>query len=336
MRFSISSHHRYPIELFYGVIDICNNYSVELPRKSPYIGNWGEPDEAFVEINHDNIIELRIDVVWFSVSELTYYHIDESIKLKSTTELLIIGLGPFGICCVWENHKQYSILSAQINGKSCTNQVSNLFKKNHKLYKAWYGLAKNDREKSHFYKDKYNISFIQSHHIDKEKLRFMNAMRLYTYRYKVIFEEWNIIDESWIKGKRKNQYIEYFADFVCDGIYNKIYDNSLLEYHKAAKPKKLVINWIVNKSDYIAYFFISENQISKIFEKFYGAHPDTKTDFIIRIDAEKRKYELALYRYGLKEPQIIPEDVYQLLVFKNKFEDYRSENYNQERGAWIW
>ena len=60
------------------------------------------------------------------------------------------------------------------------------------------------------------------------------------------------------------------------------------------------------------------------------------TDFMIRIDSEKNKYELALYRYGLKEPQVISESAYQLLVFKNKFEYYRSENYNQPRGAWIW
>ena len=57
---------------------------------------------------------------------------------------------------------------------------------------------------------------------------------------------------------------------------------------------------------------------------------------LVSVNAENKKYELALYRYGLKEPQVIPEDVYQLLVFKNKFEDYRSDNYNQERGAWIW
>ena len=91
-----------------------------------------------------------------------------------------------------------------------------------------------------------------------------------------------------------------------------------------------------DKKEYNCYIWFEEKLITSIFERFYGAHKDTKTDFIIRIDSEKRKYELALFRQGLKEPQIIPEDAYQLLVFKNKFEDYRSDNYNQERGAWIW
>ena len=79
-----------------------------------------------------------------------------------------------------------------------------------------------------------------------------------------------------------------------------------------------------------------DEAIRAAFEKFYGAHRDTKVDFIIRIDPEKNKYELALYRYGLQEPVAISEDTYQMIVFKSKFEYYRSENYDQPRGAWIW
>lgn len=84
------------------------------------------------------------------------------------------------------------------------------------------------------------------------------------------------------------------------------------------------------------YFWFEVSVLLHVFERFYGAHVETKSDFIIRIDAENKKYVLALYRQGLKEPVVIPESAYQLIVFKNKFEDYRSENYNQPRGAWIW
>ena len=126
-----------------------------------------------------------------------------------------------------------------------------------------------------------------------------------------------------------------FEDYCFDESFNRLNDGYLLKYHEACPPKKLHYKYVIEK---IAYelFFIIEKSIIAIFERFYGAHPETKTDFIIRIDAEQKKYELALYRQGLKEPQIMPEDAYQLLVFKNKFEHYRSDNYNQERGAWIW
>lgn len=90
------------------------------------------------------------------------------------------------------------------------------------------------------------------------------------------------------------------------------------------------------KTEFIASFKLNDEEIQSVFDRFYGAHPETKTDIMIWIDSEKKKFELALYRYGLKEPQIINESTYQLIVFKNKFEYFRSENYDQPRGAWIW
>ncbi len=73
-----------------------------------------------------------------------------------------------------------------------------------------------------------------------------------------------------------------------------------------------------------------------MFERSYGNHPDTNVDFIIRIDPYKKKYQLALYRYGLKKPVTISEDAYQMIVFKDLFEYYRSDNYDQPDGAWDW
>ena len=151
-----------------------------------------------------------------------------------------------------------------------------------------------------------------------------NWMKLFTYRIVLFFKNETSFEKQSVSIWRR------------DGTYDKSNDGGLMKYHQAGKPKKLRVEWHIGKSEYSAYFWFEDERIREVFDRFYGAHPDTKTDFIIRIDAEKRKYELALYRYGLKEPQVIPENVYQLLVFKNKFEDYRSDNYNQERGAWIW
>lgn len=158
-----------------------------------------------------------------------------------------------------------------------------------------------------------------------------SLMKQFSYRYNIIYEKNTTVNKD-----NPQPMFEDLGEALFDGTHDKLNDGSLLKYHQAAKPKKLAIKWHIGKSEYSAYFWFEEEPICDVFEKFYGAHPDTKTDFIIRIDAENRKYELSLYRYGLKEPQVIPENVYQLLVFKNKFEDHRSDNYNQERGAWIW
>lgn len=159
-------------------------------------------------------------------------------------------------------------------------------------------------------------------------------MKQFSYRYNILYE--NNSKHSKTHKDENSPKMDCIEECLFDGTHDKLHDGGLLKYHQAGKPKKLALKWHIGKSEYSAYFWFEEEPIREVFDKFYGAHPDTKTDFIIRIDAENKKYELALYRYGLKEPQIIPENVYQLLVFKNKFEDYRSDNYNQERGAWIW
>ena len=157
---------------------------------------------------------------------------------------------------------------------------------------------------------------------------------MYCYKYVILVDDFcfSVLNA---RNRDKNLVLESFVDTqIEDLLIDK--ENEYFLYGEKNPPHNISIKWKCYKKEYSAYFWFEEEPIREVFDKFYGAHPDTKTDFIIRIDAENKKYELALYRYGLKEPQIVSEDVYQLLVFKNKFEDYRSDNYNQERGAWIW
>lgn len=165
-----------------------------------------------------------------------------------------------------------------------------------------------------------------------------NKKDQFSYRYFPLFVHWDKGHKEW-ENYNDDEIIpelDFIEEVLFDGTHDKLHDGGLLNYHQAGKPKKLALKWHIKKSEYSAYFWFEDEEIRETFDRFYGAHPDTETDFIIRIDSENNKYELALYRDGLNEPQKISESVYQLLVFKNKFECYRSENYNQERGAWIW
>ena len=192
-------------------------------------------------------------------------------------------------------------------------------------------------------KEKIQQQFdLQEERIEKQ-IELMNTytqrlVRQYIYKYLLIYENWDEDMEEWKKYNDEEELPEfdYIEENLFDGTHDKLHDDGLLNYHQAGKPKKLAIKWHIKKSEYTAYFWFEDEEICALFDRFYGAHPETKSDFMIRIDAEKNKYELALYRYGLKEPQVISESAYQLIVFKNKFEYYRSENYDQPRGAWIW
>lgn len=165
-------------------------------------------------------------------------------------------------------------------------------------------------------------------------------MQQFHYRYLPLFKHWDKDEEVWVELLEDEQEakpeLDSIDEALYDGTYNKQHDSELLDYHEAAKPMKLAMKWHVEKTSFSAYFWLEDNAIRTIFDIYYGIHTDAKTDFIIHIDPKSNKYQLSLYRDGAIEPQIIPEDAYQLLVFKNKLEHFRSDNYNQPQGAWVW
>lgn len=154
------------------------------------------------------------------------------------------------------------------------------------------------------------------------------------YDFKVIFKQYYYRLCVFIGNDETVEYKGLIRFKGFDGCKHMLQSFDICKSHSI--PEKISVKYNVLKTEFEIFSWINLNEMHLVFERFYGAHPETKADFIIRIDVEKKKYELALYRQGLKEPVVIPESAYQLIVFKNKFEDYRSENYNQPRGAWIW
>ena len=59
-------------------------------------------------------------------------------------------------------------------------------------------------------------------------------------------------------------------------------------------------------------------------------------DFLIHINEEFHIYESGLFCQGMEAPIVIPQEALQTIVFKNKFEEFRSENYHEAPGAWNW
>lgn len=264
---------------------------------------------------------MKMDVLWYSVVERKRYNVVVELKQKEIAgKRLLIGFSTNGLVTVWYVTEKKTELQELLFATSVPVDLDNPTPWNPFISYSTYS---------------NNYSVIE------QTIRAYPTevtMKQFTYRYVIRYERWDDGEEKWERYEEDELQPEfdYIEEMLYDGTHDKLHDGGLLKYHEAGKPKKLALAWHIKKSEYTAYFWFEDERIREVFNRFYGAHPDTKTDFIIRIDPEKRKYELALYRYGLKEPYTIPEDAYQILVFKNKFEDYRSDNYNQERGAWIW
>lgn len=340
------AHYLFPVELHEGFFGLSDKSLLHIPRKYPFQMEWGCCMSNSLPIEEYTGMPLTFCATWLSIIECKFYitslilpvrqmEIVWNQKHKDGNWLfshILLGMAPYGTYVLWFYGNMKSVIVAIDKAEETTVCMKDFLPQYPNISIEEYC---NDM-----------ISKLQK---GKEKVQrglpfrdlFDNYMKQFIYRYLVLLEKCTGEREGikWEKYKENEDKVpefEYMEEFLLDGTHDKLHDGGLQKYHHAGKPKKLAVKWHIGKSEYFAYFWFEEEPIREVFDKFYGAHPDTKTDFIIRIDAENKKYELALYRYGLKEPQVIPENVYQLLVFKNKFEDYRSDNYNQERGAWIW
>ena len=327
----------FPTETFFGILNCDDKTTLEIPQMYPFRGEWGKPSNTYLSVQEFFPMPQKIDIVWLSINECCFYSIEQKLSSQKFADIwtcqnkknetfpleyIVIGMAPCGNVAIWFYGLNKSVIVEWLKGEKIDVSMKDFLPENPSI-------TLNEYCKS------YSNTLTSKSQCSP---CFDSYMQQYTYRYLPLFEHWDQGQKEWKKYNDDEiiQELDYIEETLFDGTHDKLHDGGLMNYHEAGKPKKLAVKWHIKKSEYTAYFWFEDEEIRAVFDKFYGAHPETKTDFMIRIDSENNKYELALYRYGLKEPQVISESAYQLLVFKNKFEYYRSENYNQPRGAWIW
>lgn len=343
----------YPAETFFGLLYYNQNDVIEIPKEYPFHKQWGYPQSFHMMEEEGHPLPIKLDAVWLSLAEGKFYSIIHEMPIEKIKELfhawddisgeplyefILFGMAPKGGVALWLFGKKKSVIIDWLYAEEVQVDMKDFspLDKNVALIHYCNTYINNDE------RVKTNL---EQNGLPPRDL-FDRYMQQFCYRYLVMFERWDEDEERWVKpeldeegqpvdGKPLPEF-DFIEEALWDGTHDKLHDGGLLNYHMAGKPKKLALEWHIKKSQYSAYLWFEDELIRSAFEKFYGAHRDTKVDFIIRIDPEKNKYELSLYRYGLQEPVIINDDAYQMIVFKSKFEYYRSENYDQPRGAWIW
>ena len=341
-----SAHELYIMETHFGIVSLNDGTQTCIPQQYPFCGPWGENVVEIASIRETMPSPISIELAYLSIIEEKFYYLSipinpwvmEGVFEKFTKQssitpyYIMVGMAPYGGIALWLGNSQKQSLLGWL-----TTEVIEIPMKD--FLPQQPDLQLHD----------YCMDYINNDPVVKQNLEtnglpprdlFDNYMKQFTYRFLLLFEHWDEDEGKWQPYTEEEQEtkpkLDYIEEALYDGTHDKLHDGGLLNYHEAGKPKKLAMKWHIKKSEYMAYFWFDDEAIRSVFDKFYGIHPDIKTDFVIHIDPEKKKYQLALYRYGMNEPKPISEDVYQLIVFKNKFEQYRSENYNQPRGAWVW
>ncbi len=345
----------YPTDTFFGLLYYNRNEALEIPKRYPYSGDWGKPLSRHLLEREQYPIPGLLDMVWLSITERRFYSImkrlpDEQIAAlfgqkgeesgETVYEHIIVGMAPYGGVAVWIHGDRKSSLVNWYQAEPIKVDMKDFMPLNPTVTL---------KENCEFYinNDSRVKENLKKNGLPPRDL-FDNYMKQFTYRYDVRFGQWDEKKKEWCLDGQSSETepavdtrhpapeFDYIEEELFDGTHDKLHDGGLMNHHEAGKPKKLAVRWHVKKKEWTAYFWFEDEEIRHVFDRFYGAHPGTKTDLIIRVDQEKNHFELALYRYGLREAQVIPEQVYQLIVFKNNLECFRSKNYAQERGAWIW
>ena len=291
----------------------------------------------------DSPIPSYLDLIYLSIVERRFYSV-EHILSKDELALLIsrsnddgplyqycvVGMAPYGGVAVWVWGPNKASLFEWIHGEETYVDMADFMPMNPTV-------TMDSNCDFYINNDKAVKENLESNGLPSRSL-FDKYMQQYAYRYSILFEQWNNDEQKWGAYDEAELVPELdgLEEALYDGTHDKLNDGGRMKYHEAGKPKKLALKWHVENNQSAAYFWFHDEGIKLFFERFYGPHPDTKSDFIIRIDPDKNKYQISMYRYGLKEPVVMPEDTYELIVFRNKFEAYRSDNYNQPSGAWLW
>lgn len=347
IKISGSAPTLFPTDTLYGLVWYGEEEPLEIPKRYPYQGEWGGVLSNLILLREKYPMPDKLDILWLSIVEKRFYTISEKFPKPIFEDCwskfvtkdngfgfshIVIGMAPYGGIAVWFNGYKKAIIMLWTKAKGINIPMAEFMPNNPTI-------TLNELCNYYVNSDPRVRENLEKNGLPPRDL-FDNYMKQFTYRYQVAFERWDEQKGEWKAYDEEEQdkmpELDYIEEALYDGTHDKLHDGGLMKYHEAGKPKKLAVQWHVKKSEWSAYFWFEDAAIRAIFDRFYGTHPDTKTDFILRIDPYSNRYELAMYRYGLREPNVISTSSYQLLVFKNKFECFRSKNYAQERGAWIW
>jgi len=326
----------YPTVIKAGMLWYSQNEALRVPPAFPFSGEWGGMVNADVlSICEKYPMPKSMDLLWLSLTECKCYYLAEDLRPemeemwsntveedgKCAFSHIVVGMAPYGKVALWMSGSLKSILIEWMKGREVPEMADRFIP-----------------EDVNMTLQEYCDSYISGNQMVQENLKncglppqdlFDGYMQQFRYRYVVCFEDWDeqgVQDskgciEHWKRTEMEEGNSSFELSYLCeslyDGTFDKLNDGRLLSYHIGGKPHKLRVDWHLGESEYSAFFWIDYKIITDVFSSFYGPHTDTDTDFLIRIDPVKKKYELSLYGCGLRQPLLIPEEAYQILVFKN-------------------
>lgn len=304
---------------------------------------WGEATAPVIVQQKEYTIPARLQLQWMAVKEGRAYTLDTELDTARLEKLLgkksidvplyrflVVGMAPYGHVALWLRGTLKSKLIGWYQAKPMdpTELAEAISPLTPEQYCAAC-LAQDEAVMTNL----QQVGLPQPDYYDR-------LMRQYRYRYLPLEEYWD--GEMW---KHYDEEDLFYDDMTLKRIEVQRYDGThqqrgnlkMLQYHKAGLPRRLTIEWNESSNNFQVYFWFNFEPLSQLMEQFRTVAPDDKTTFVLRLDSRANQYELALQGGPLEQPASLPEECYEMLVFRNGNEYWRSDNFSKEdETEWEW
>ena len=358
-----SAPELYPAEPFFGLLwlDQEKNDALQIPVSRPLRTGWGEFSSIQLVRDGKDPVPWFLDMVWLSVTERKFYSLEEELPVERLEELfcqgcedpgeegkaqnagetpqplyefLVVGMAPYGGVALWAYGYGKSTLVKWMQAEETKVEMRDFAPMNPSLTLDELCDAYINSDEEADVKENLEKNGLPPRGL------FDGYMKQFNYRYRVLFGHWDKeTDGFWPdteEDREAGPRLVSVEERLFDGTHDKLRNGGLFRYHRAGKPQKLLVKWSFRGSDYCACFFMEDEPVRAAFDAFFEDRPDAEADFDIQIDPEKMGVGLILSRDGTGAKRELDRGAYQIIIFKDGEELGRSENYDQERGAWRW
>ncbi len=265
------------------------------------------------------------------ICEGCYYVLDTPLDVAKAEELwkeqakgeafdafqdIVVGTAPFGLVTVWLQGRTRSVLLQEFHAETGTLEG---------MEKIIYG--------EYLRQPLYEF-------ISRKELE--NDTRQYQLKYTPLEEWWDDEKKAWVAYSKKDLYyddmdIKSVEDRCTDGTFNYMEDDpKQMKYHASGQPYRITVRWHEGTYDCMAHFWFFRMQIAMMYDQFFFGKPEKKAEMMVRLDIRHQHYQIALRTKGTEEDFVIPFYAYQLIVFRDGMEHYKSPNFQLEPGQWSW
>ena len=342
-RYSVSGSapYLYPTDTYFAILYYSKDESLAVPKRYPYAGQWGEPLSTVVLHRMDYPMPLKLDMVWLSLTEQRFYSIEAPLPTERLEQLwqeagddaytqIVVGMAPCGGVALWLSGDYRQTLVSWLQAEPFAANIDHFLS-------ASTADTLAEHCQGYLQENEAALNQLKRFGPPQPDL-YARLMHQFDYCYDIAFRRWNADNKVWedLDAEAVAPELDDVEEALTDGTFDRRHDGRLLSPHQGGLPVRLSAAWHVGRNKYSIHFWFDDEKLYDYFYHLLRSGKDKSLRLSLLIDPDLKKLRIVLTGAQTEQTVAIDEATYQYILFKDGFEQQRSKNYNQPRGAWVW